>query len=293
MLNPWESIRHWKSGGEPVGRWDRPDPAPGDCESLEQLPRRGGFSAGRAMHRALANCAEQFRSALPGDSAFERYPVFMIIGAASAVDLNVENLSWLASLAPDFSTYYTTDSEGVARRARTVSGRSFANGSAVHIFQIGGINAIARSGVPSVAHLHGQVGAGDGSQLSVYDSRTKRFSEIPDARWVAGDSLYSRALHLGRQQQFATVDPGAAGEGSLRDLVLESRDSGILTNATAYIAVESHAQWRMLEEAEKQALKARKGLGFAEVPPASSVPEPSTGLLVLVSGILLALRRRR
>ena len=276
--------------------------------AMDQLPRRGGFLPGRAMHRVLAKSAAQFRLARPGDSVFERYPVFMILGAAHALDLEAEKLSWLATLVPDVSAYYVMEARRPGWEVRAIGGTGdtgktgkfgnfgierWANGTPVHIFRVGNANAMVRGGAAGVAHVHGRGVALGQPGLSIFDPRTKRYSAVTDADWIGGERSYARALHLWRQQQLSLVDPSAAGRGSLRDMVMESRESGILTNATAYIAVESHAQWKMLEEAEKKKLKSHKGFEFGETPPISSVPEPSTGLLVLVAGMILAWQRRR
>ena len=128
---------------------------------------------------------------------------------------------------------------------------------------------------------------------TVFDGSKRQFVPVSTAIPLAVDEPYAQALGLWRYQQLAVADPSAVGPDSLREIVSQSRDSGILTNATAYIAVESHAQWKLLEEAEKQKLKAGKAFELSEAPAVSSVPEPSTGLLVLIAAMCLAMQRRR
>ncbi|MCB1094738.1 MAG: MSEP-CTERM sorting domain-containing protein [Verrucomicrobiae bacterium] len=261
----------------------------------DQLPRRGGFTPGRAMHGILVNDAKRFQIAQPGDDAFSRFPVFMIIGADRAIDLQGDDLPWLAKLLPDAPAYYTLNSTGDGWRATGFEIGASAWGvlSPVHVFQIGGQNLVARAKSPGIAHAHGGINLTDPLSLTVFDSGTSQFAPVLAAISLAENEPYAQALSLWRRQQLAIADPASVGQNSLREIVLQSRESGILTNATAYIAVESHAQWKLLEEAEKQKLKAGKAFELGEAPAISSVPEPSTGLLVLIAGLALVFQRRR
>ena len=265
-------------------------------EAGKLLPRRGGFLAGRAMHSALANYASQFSKLQPGETTFGSYPLFMLLGVENGVDVKSENLAWLAPLVPDVGHYFVMDTVRSSWTARSFDGRRVQPRESfpIHLFALGDSNCAVRAGGIAIGHVHGQAGS-DASRitLSVFDSRTDGMTTVDDVVRLQNGAPYAQALSLWRQQQHAIVDPSAAGEGSLRELVLSSRESGILTNATAYIAVESHAQWKMLEAAEKKKLKAGKGFELGETPQSPSVPEPSTGLFVLMAGMLLALQRRR
>lgn len=264
-----------------------------------RLPRRGGFAAGRTLHRLLADAAAALRDAGPEDAALRRRPVFMVVGADHAIDLDDEKLAWLAPLVPDSAVYHALGSSPRASwQTRTLGGsdRGPEPPAAVHVFRIGNHarhgNLAVAAGTGAVAHLHGAV-ADPAPRVSVFDPRSGRFAAVDAVQPLAADSSYGQAMRLWRRQQHAAADPSAAGQGSLGGIVHESRATGILTPATAYIAVESHAQWQALEEAERRRLKARNGLALGEAPPAPSVPEPSTSLLILVAGAAWTLRRRR
>ncbi|MDA0813974.1 MAG: MSEP-CTERM sorting domain-containing protein [Verrucomicrobia bacterium] len=263
--------------------------------AMDQLPKRGGFTPGRAMHGILVNRAKQFQFARPGQPEFDQFPVFMIIGAESALDLQGDAMPWLAQLLPDAPDYYRIDIADKNWLATGFEKGTTAGGvlHPVHIFRIGGQNLISRAHVPAIAHAHGGVDVSAVPSLAVFDGGARRFDTVSTAVPLAEGEPYAQALSLWRHQQLALADPSAVGADSLREIVLQSRESGILTNATAYIAVESHAQWKLLEEAEKQKLKAGNAFELSEGPAVSSVPEPSTGLLMLIAAMCLALQRRR
>jgi hypothetical protein len=92
------------------------------------------------------------------------------------------------------------------------------------------------------------------------------------------------ALHL-VQHDYAR-SPGDAGP-TLKSLVHASRDTGILLPETSYIVVENAAQWRLLEESERQKLGQNTALAFRET------PAPSAWWLVPAFLLWLAFRHRR
>lgn len=259
-----------------------------------ELPHRGGFSPGRAIHSLLVNYMESLRVAKPGDVAFDQFPVFMIVGGENAIDLAAEELSWLGRMLPDSSDLYVINSDLRGWQPQGFGGAASAGGNfnPVHLFHCGGQNIVAAAKGGAVAHSHGRSMPGV-SALQVFDPGRQQFVSVSGARSLEDDEPYARALNLWRRQSLAIADPSATDSASLRDLVVESRDSGILTGATAYIAVESHAQWKMLEEAERKKLKAGKAFELSEHQQISSVPEPSTGILILIAGAVFAMRRRR
>lgn len=97
--------------------------------------------------------------------------------------------------------------------------------------------------------------------------------------------LWTQAISLWVQNHRYAASPGSA-QSTLKDLVMDSRKSGVLIPATSYIVVENEAQWRMLEKKENQKLEQNEALDFLET------PAPSGLILVLGFGLWISWRKR-
>jgi hypothetical protein len=264
----------------------------------DEIPTRGGFRPGRVAHYATADYIARFQTAQPGDWAFQSYPVMMVVsGSGSEVALEGESLGWMNDLIPDTNQYFCSQGlmRSIAWQPRAYGSRAYDSNRAhrdyripVALVRMGRSNAAISSGEGGVGHLF----AAKADDPTVFEEKTRSFVPIEGAVVAERDLPYAQALNLWRDQLSLTVDPAGQGE-VLRNLVLQSRESGILTNGTAYIAVESHAQWKMLEEAEKKKLRANQAMELGEMPANASVPEPSTALLLMMAMTVLGLRRRR
>lgn len=87
-------------------------------------------------------------------------------------------------------------------------------------------------------------------------------------------------------QEDARRSPGDSGP-TLPELVLRSRDQGVLLPSTSYIVVENEAQWRIMERTEARKLGQNEALDVLET--------PAPSLWILAGGVVLWLswRRRR
>lgn len=128
-------------------------------------------------------------------------------------------------------------------------------------------------------------GAGPGGPVEVYDRAQKRFVPLPAQVSEAASVRASvEAWLVSRERE---LQPARFLEHSRR-LFRTAREARTLTPQTAFIVVESLAQWAILERKEKERENAPDVL---ETP--ASVPEPGTWALLLGGGAGLALAVRR
>jgi hypothetical protein len=119
-------------------------------------------------------------------------------------------------------------------------------------------------------------GQGD---VEVYEPATKNWVPFAADVQLLPESRYARWAELRAMENTMASLP--VGAESLRGRVLEvSRDSGMLSQHTAYIVVENSAQWKMLERKEKDALKANQALTFDEFQETHVTPEPAVWLML-------------
>jgi hypothetical protein len=108
-------------------------------------------------------------------------------------------------------------------------------------------------------------GAGNGAKLEYWSASSTAWLPVSGSRIHPANSIWSRAARLEAREQDYAFSPGDAGV-TLKELVAESRASGLLLPETSYIAVENSAQWRTLESAEKTKLGKNAALEFVETP---------------------------
>jgi len=108
-------------------------------------------------------------------------------------------------------------------------------------------------------------GNSSGTSLESWSAGSKMWHSVSGIQLQPESSAWSRAVKLEKLEQNYARSPGDAGN-ELRDVVAESRASGILLPETSYIAVENSAQWRALEAAEKTKLGKNSALEFVETP---------------------------
>lgn len=103
---------------------------------------------------------------------------------------------------------------------------------------------------------------------------------------VLEDSMYTQGLALWDAYRKTVWAPDTR-DARLKDLVADSRRTGILIPLTSYMVVETSAQEKILTQKEKQALGAHHALEFDET---QNSPEPSILWLTPIA-LLLLIRR--
>ncbi len=123
--------------------------------------------------------------------------------------------------------------------------------------------------------------------LTYWSPATADWQPVPDLAPTTAATPWTRAVALQLRQHDHDRSPGdTASDTDLKSLVKASRETGVLLGATSYIVVENSAQWRMLEESEKQKLGQNAALAFRET------PAPPALWLALAFIVYLVLRHR-
>lgn len=208
------------------------------------VPARGGFCRDRALKHALRKWRQQ-----QPDLA----PVFLVISDATNQPAADPDLAWFASSWPGADGFTTLNNEGHlqewdwAGRERTPAGQT-----SWTTLELGGqTHWIPVSETMPVLLLDAAGGvSGD--------------HEIRDERYRQGATAWLKSFRR-----------WAGSGGDVRDIVEASRAGGILVPAASYIVVENSAQWRFLEQSEKQKLGQNTALEFRDA------PEPASWLLAL------------
>ncbi len=128
--------------------------------------------------------------------------------------------------------------------------------------------------------------ATSGAVLQAWSSDLQAWQTVQGLGEPALDSSWARAVRLQERQQDQARSPGDSVE-DMADIVRASRESGLLLGASSYIVVESEAQWRMLEQSEKQKLRQNDVLEFREA------PAPAGWMLAGGLALWLVIRARR
>ncbi|HEX8680449.1 MAG TPA: hypothetical protein VF683_10840, partial [Chthoniobacterales bacterium] len=261
--------------------------APALLETRDDLPRRGGFLAERAMKLALLGYRDRLADAGPPARWQETFPVLVLVSDQSTTFAFDPDLLRFADLAPDTDLFYVANAEG-AVNPFDYTGRAAGDEQGLHpvaLLRLGGAVSPCRL-EPAEPRLVAFAKTSDDTALNVF--REGKFEPLP-AEVITPEAPYNRAVAAWQQYLRLVHDPSLGAPG-LADVVKASRATGVLTPSTSYIVVENSAQWKMLERKERQKLGGPNALEFEEV----QVPEPgTTAVYLLVSiGALLAAHRR-
>ena len=106
---------------------------------------------------------------------------------------------------------------------------------------------------------------------------------VDDGKWSAGAKLWTR-------EREAFLKPAL----DLRKELLDgTRETGVLTTQSAYLAVETSAQEKALKQKEMEALYGNKAFDFEEPPEPTQTSGDAPGMLLILGGFLLVLLVRR
>ena len=212
------------------------------------LPTAGGFDLDRALTHAIANYTNY---TLNQTEALPPEPIFVLLGKA--------RLDTLPEL----------------EKARIWQ----SNLSQLQVYSIGGTASEAKQLTPAApppplfkigdairpAHPRRSLIFPTSEQApEYYDSSEQTWKALPHAHH-AQDSVWAEAIALWVDNHRYAASPGSA-PSDLKQLVEQSRTSGVLIPATSYIVVENEAQWRILQKKEGQKLEQHEALDFLETP---------------------------
>lgn len=106
---------------------------------------------------------------------------------------------------------------------------------------------------------------------------------VDDGKWSEGARLWAR-------EREAFLKPAL----DLRKELLDgTRQTGVLTTQSAYLAVETSAQEKALKQKEMEALYGNKAFDFEEPPEPEQTSSDAPGMLLILGGFLLVLLLRR
>jgi hypothetical protein len=253
------------------------------------LPCRGGFCYDRAIAHALLQAQQEGGGESPGDAL--RVPIFVVVMAKGTTPLSTVNLASFQRLVPDLPFYYLQTDRGYDRIGfagdKPLLSATNDWPYPVVLLQSGDkIATCLRDSDLSVVSL-----PGSSRSLQVFDPATRGFVPLTGVRALE-NSVYTRGLALWDAFRTTVWAPGTLDE-RLKELVADSRSTGIMIPATSYMVVENTAQEKTLAQKEKQALGTHHALEFEESPPTQAMPEPGTFWLLPISVLLLFWHARR
>jgi hypothetical protein len=242
-----------------------PQARPESLEKLDALasaltlPARGGFCRDRALKCALA-----WRAA----HAPQRPVVLgVLVGDGPRAILPDEDLAWFAQGHPTVAGYLERGSNGVITAYDFQRELMDLDEPALLALDVAGRTVLVPRDGEAPVSLALPPGAAGGSAITNARYRKCAAAWLRYASWVQQPA--------GRDEERARI-------------VEASREANVLTPLSSFIVVENSAQWRLLEEKEKQKLKHADALEIQKA------PEPETWLLAAgFAAWLLARRRRR
>lgn len=254
-----------------------------------KFERRGGFDVNRAVKYALIDHDARMTSS-PERYRYW-YPVIVIITSPPVpvedpagmktnaslrwrLFLHTDTLDYFERLAPE-SPYYYVSVPGGKELERVRFGNAYervvllSSGKEVH--------AVPAAG-PSVIGFR----SADALSALAVSGRSVPIASIP-----CSDNAYADALAGVVRYAAGRYDPQRS-ERDRKDLLMLSKKSGVMLPSSAYIVVETYAQNRMIDAAEKKKMNT---VNEAEI---TKSPEPSVIALIaaLVVLAVIAVRRR-
>ncbi len=249
-------------------------------ESL--LPIRGGFLEDRFLKRGLLQADDLLQK---GGTPTMLRPQFVIISSQSRDSLREGGLDSFLRLAPDARVIYSQ---------RTSEHRDMITHQAVKapeptpvlLWQWGKGYALTLTGPRAAALFSGQR---EGAPL-LYSPATAQFAPWGATTLIPADSHFAEGVETWAAQDEVMQNPSLIQDGAATLIGLSKR-TRILIPDSSFIAVESLAQWRILEEKEK--LKLKSNQAFEHEENSAAVPEPTATWMLVAVGLALLWRNRK
>lgn len=238
----------------------------------------GGFDLSLALRTLLwRRHHEALEAARAGaNDALLSHPRIVVF--SEAADLDPGDLAPFRSLFPELARISIQHANGDVASI-DLGGEA---APAVRLARRGGAFAVlAEPG--GFGFLRGEPAAG---AIEVWDGREKAWRVIGEVPPLPAEGRYSAAMGALRFDLDRRLEPWRARD-SLDRAVARSQETGTLTPSSAYVVMESHAQWELLKRADSKTRGAHESLQMA------ATPEPGTVMLVGAAAVWLACLRRR
>ncbi|HEX4141543.1 MAG TPA: VIT domain-containing protein, partial [Candidatus Methylacidiphilales bacterium] len=249
------------------------------------LPDRGGLLQDRFLKRGLLLAHDLMQTA--PDQARLR-PQFVLISSLGQPGLRDPGLADFLQLVPDACVILAQNGAGIFHGEDPVSHQvaPIDDIPPVLLWNWDGHCEASAAQPRALVSFPGELSAA-GPQI--YDPQRGQFTPAAPVATIAPDTRFADGVRTWAAQDEAAFNPSLLKNGAA-SLIGLSKRTGILIPDSSYIAVESMAQWRLLEEKEKQKL-ANKQVFELEEPVAS--PEPATWLLLGLGLVVMILTHRR
>jgi hypothetical protein len=249
------------------------------------LSIRGGLLQDRFLKRGLLLAHDQMQT---GPDQAKLRPQFVLISSGGQEGRHENGLADFLRLVPDARVILAQNNAGSFKDEDVVSRQvaDVASVPPVILWNWDGHYAASAADSPVLISFPANSSAA-GPQI--FDPQRGQFTSAGAVTTIAPDSRFADGVRTWAAQDEAEYNPSLLKDGAAALIGLSKR-TGILVPDSSYIAVESMAQWRLIEQKEKQKLANKQVFEFEE--PVGS-PEPGTWLLLGLGLLLLGLTRRR
>jgi hypothetical protein len=250
------------------------------------LPSRGSLLEDRFLKRGLLQAYDLMQQ---GAASALMRPQFVLISPQTQVALREGGLENFLRLAPDAHIIYAEHPGGAPQPEEMAGHNSVPYPQPGQVvlwqwadhFMASPATARTVAAFPAAAAL-------PGAPL-LYQAASHQFVPVPPTTALDATSRFGDGVRTWAAQDEASLNPALLQDGAA-NLIGLSKKTRILIPDSSYIAVESIAQWRAMEEKEKLKLQNKQVFELSEQPAAA--PEPATWWLLLAGLALLGWRRR-
>jgi hypothetical protein len=277
-----QSLTPRSVGLNDAGQWQK---------ALERmsLPLQGSLDLQRVLQSELLAYKEQCLDQVDS-GCWQEYPFFIVLtGAPQNVLPFSERLDPLRRYVPEVNKYYIVSLQKGDEPRLLWGASEKATSAKVVLLRQGQHMAVVSS------QARGYYDQVEGARVEVFDPATGVFKSLDDLRPLGDNPVYEQGLKLMRRNEAAWISLRLMDKDK-RWLVEQSRQLGILAPATAYMVVERDAQFRGLEDKEREKMRASDAFDLGEnVEPQNAVnsPAPSWLLFFVAMVFWLGLKRWR